>query len=77
MQIETLTNLGLLERISIDYDSGDTDNEFVKILNMMECWQYEGRYNFSSIPIRIHSQNPVGVENMRRIIKRNGWTEVK
>lgn len=21
--------------------------------------------------------NPVGVENMRRIIQRNGWTEVK
>lgn len=27
-------------------------------------------------PIRIHSMNPVGRENMRRIIKRNGWTEV-
>jgi hypothetical protein len=22
-------------------------------------------------------RNPVGVENMRRIIERNGWTEVK
>ena len=28
-------------------------------------------------PIRIHSMNPVGVENMRRIIQRNGWTEVR
>ena len=28
-----------------------------------------------SYPIRIHSMNPVGVENMRRIIKRNHWEE--
>lgn len=26
--------------------------------------------------IRIHSMNPVGVQNMRAIIQRNGWTEV-
>ena len=29
-----------------------------------------------SYPIHIHSMNPVGVENMRRIIERNGWKEV-
>jgi hypothetical protein len=29
-----------------------------------------------SYPIRIHSMNPVGRENMRAIIRRNGWTEV-
>ena len=28
-------------------------------------------------PIRIHSQNPVGVANMRAIIERNGWREVR
>ena len=27
-------------------------------------------------PIRIHSANPVGVANMRRIIQRNSWKEV-
>ena len=27
-------------------------------------------------PIRIHSMNPIGVENMRRIIKRNHWKEI-
>ena len=37
-------------------------------------WIEETGYNY---PIRIHSMNPVGVENMRRIIQRNGWTEVK
>jgi hypothetical protein len=30
-----------------------------------------------SYPIRIHSMNSVGVENMRCIIHRNGWTEIK
>ena len=30
-----------------------------------------------SYPIRIHSQNPVGVQNMRAIIQRNGWVEVR
>lgn len=29
-----------------------------------------------SYPIRIHSMNPVGIENMRAIIKRNNWEEV-
>ena len=27
-------------------------------------------------PVHIHSMNPVGVENMRRVIHRNGWREV-
>lgn len=27
--------------------------------------------------IRIHSQNVVGVQNMRAIIERNGWKEIK
>ena len=26
--------------------------------------------------MRIHSANPVGVANMRRIIRKNGWTEL-
>jgi hypothetical protein len=25
----------------------------------------------------LHSANPVGVANMRRIIERNGWKEIK
>ena len=41
----------------------------VKLLDWLEetCRNY---------PIHIHSMNSVGVQNMRRIIKRNGWTEV-
>lgn len=62
-----------IELIDIDHDAGDYTNDggdYIKLLN----WLEETGRNY---PIRIHSTNPVGVENMRRIIKRNGWTEVK
>lgn len=62
-----------IEVIDLDHDAGDyadMGGDYIKILD----WLEETGRNY---PIRIHSQNPVGVENMRRIIKRNGWTEVK
>lgn len=62
-----------IELIDIDHDAGDYRNkggDYIKILD----WLEETNRNY---PIRIHSKNPVGVENMRRIIRRNGWTEIK
>ena len=62
-----------IELIDIDHDAGDYENEggdYIALLN----WLEEKEYNY---PIHIHSMNPVGVANMRRIIQRNGWTEVK
>ena len=62
-----------LELISIDHDAGDfyhDGGDFIRVLD----WLEETGRNY---PIRIHSQNPVGVQNMRAIIERNGWTEVK
>ena len=62
-----------IEVIDIDHDAGEyaTDGgDYIKLLD----WLEETGRNY---PIRIHSMNPVGVENMRRIIQRNGWTEVK
>ena len=61
-----------IELIDLDHDAGDYANDggdYIRILDWLE--QTERNY-----PIRIHSRNPVGVENMRRIIKRNGWKEV-
>ena len=59
------------ELIDIDYDAGDYGPpDYYKILD----WLEETGRNY---PIRIHSMNAVGVENMRRIIQRNGWTEVR
>jgi hypothetical protein len=59
-----------IELIDIDHDAGDFGPpDYIKLLDWLE---ETGR----KYPIRIHSMNPVGVENMRRIIQRNGWTEV-
>lgn len=44
--------------------------DYIKLLD----WLEETGRNY---PIHIHSTNPVDVENMRRIIHRNGWMEVK
>ena len=60
-----------IELISLDHDAGDYGPpDYIKVLDWLE---ETGR----SYPIHIHSQNPVGVENMRRIIERNGWREVR
>lgn len=62
-----------IELIDIDHDAGDCaqyGGDYIKLLD----WLEETGRNY---PIRIHSMNPVGVENMRRIIQRNSWTEVK
>lgn len=61
-----------IELIDIDHDAGEfacDGGDYIRLLD----WLEETGRNY---PIRIHSQNPVGVENMRRIIERNGWKEV-
>lgn len=62
-----------IEVIDIDHDAGEYaryGGDYIKLLD----WLEETGRNY---PIHIHSMNPVGVENMRRIIQRNGWMEVK
>lgn len=61
-----------IEIIDIDHDAGEyykDGGDYINVLN----WFEENGYDF---PIHIHSMNPVGVENMRRIIQRNGWKEI-
>lgn len=61
-----------IELISIDHDAGDYacfGGDYIRLLD----WLEETGRNY---PIRIHSMNVVGVENMRRIIERNGWKEI-
>ena len=69
----TRFNWSKIELIDIDHDAGDfayDGGDYIKLLD----WFEEVNCN---VPIHIHSMNPVGVENMRRIIQKNGWTEVK
>ena len=59
--------------LDIDHDAGvyaSNGGDYIKLLD----WLEETGRNY---PIRIHSFNPVGVQNMRAIIKKNGWTEIK
>lgn len=69
----TNNELYRIELIDIDHDAGDFaryGGDYIELLNWLE---ETGR----SYSIRIHSMNPVGVANMRRIIERNGWMQVK
>ena len=62
-----------IEVIDIDHDAGEyaiDGGDYIKLLDWLEA---TGR----NYPIRIHSMNPVGVANMRAIIQRNGWKEIR
>lgn len=62
-----------IEVLDLDHDAGDyafDGGDYIKLLD----WLEETNRNY---PIRIHSMNPVGVANMRAIIERNGWTEIR
>lgn len=59
--------------ISIDHDAGNYASDGGDYIRLLDWLEETGR----SYPIHIHSQNPVGVQNMRRIIERNGWKEIK
>lgn len=71
--LEAFTRLIDVEVIDIDHDAGDYASDGGDYIKLLDWLEETGR----NYPIHIHSMNPVGVENMRRIIKRNGWTEVK
>ena len=74
-EIRTSLKMGrAIELLDIDHDAGDwvkDGGDYIQILNWME------ENGISNIPIRIHSMNPVGVQNMRAIIQKNNWKEVK
>lgn len=62
-----------VDLIDIDHDAGEyvkDGGDYIKLLDWMETVGYTPN------AIHIHSMNSVGVENMRRIIRKNGWREV-
>lgn len=63
-----------IEVISLDHDAGDYGPpDYIKILD----WAEEVYGSDFKPAIRLHSANPIGVANMRRIIERNGWKEIR
>lgn len=71
--VMSMFNRRTIELLDIDHDSGDYNIDGGDYIRLLDWLEETGR----NYPIRIHSQNPVGVENMRRIIQRNGWKEIK
>lgn len=62
-----------IELLDLDHDAGkffDYGGDYIKILDWME------QNEINDIPIAIHSKNPVGVQNMLQIIRKNNWTLV-
>lgn len=59
--------------IDIDHDAGVFASEGGDYIRLLDWLEETGR----NYPIRIHSMNPVGVQNMRAIIQKNSWTEVR
>lgn len=58
-----------IELIDLDHDAGDYaqfGGDYIKVLDWMEA---TGR----NYPIRIHTANPVGRQNMMLIAEKNGW----
>ena len=62
-----------IELIDIDHDAGDYASDGGDYIKLLDWLEETGR----NYPIRIHSMNPVGCANMRAIIEKNGWKEVR
>ena len=61
-----------IDLLDLDHDAGEYAGKGGDYIRLLDWLEETGR----SYPVHIHSQNPVGVQNMRRIIERNGWEEV-
>ena len=73
MMIDTAEEIGdEIELIDFDHDAGDFAKYGGDFINILDYLAAAGR----NYPIRLHTMNPVGRENMRAIIRRNNWTEV-
>jgi hypothetical protein len=60
-----------IEKISLDHDLGESGNGTgLDVLNWLEESIFLNSYKFTLNEIILHSQNPVGVENMFRVANR-------
>lgn len=71
-----------IEIVSLDHDAGDfggvaNGGDYIEILKELERLTHIRGMDFSNIKFRLHSANPVGVANMRAIIEKNGWKEIR
>ena len=77
LKADLKSSIHIFDIISFDHDAGDLVNQggdYIKILDWIEK-----NYPFLECPyiFHIHSMNPVGKENMERIIYHNNWSYIK
>jgi hypothetical protein len=63
----------IIALVDLDHDAGDFASFGGDYIRLLDWFEETGR----NYPIRLHSMNPVGIQNMRRVITKNGWREVK
>lgn len=70
--------------ISLDHDAGKyakDSGDYIQILNILEFKSHEDtswkNYIKNKVTFHLHTANPVGRENMRRIIQKNNWREIQ
>lgn len=59
--------------VDLDHDSGlfyNYGGDYIKVLEWLE------QQGIDDVAIHLHTMNPVGRENMRRIILHNGWKQL-
>ena len=61
------------ELLNIDSNKGCYSPVTGRYINLLSWLEETGR----NYPIRIHGTDSTEIANMRRIIERNGWKEVK
>ena len=62
--------------ISLDHDAGDYANQGGDYIKFLDWLEMRGIVNTGYF-FHLHTQNPVGRDNMRAIIQKNGWREIK
>ena len=72
-EIQNQIKQATITLIDLDYDAGDYANDGGDYVRLLDWFEETGR----NYPIRIHSMNPVGVQNMRAIIQKNSWQEIE
>ncbi len=63
--------------LDLDHDAGNYScdgGDYIRILDWIEEKRFISANPDIRLMFRIRSANPVGRENMRRVIEKNGWT---
>ena len=73
-------NLHSIELLDLDHDmGGNFGGDCIRIMDELErLCRRDPRFRgaVEKIKFKFHSANPVGVQNMRAVLQKNGWIEI-